>query len=203
MKRPGMIRRGIEYNTLALFVLWSLAFSIPTCCFGWNQDAGNARAEYAPTREEIRGFEDVINGIIANDVSSSSYALVNKPKAVYLQGYGVSCTFLINIHRAVINTPFGQVRPRNTVSLEEKIRRIEELKAKLIPILQDSGSNFQQLRKEERVAIVAFVEDRNFPGEPNASKTIVMSALKKDLDELGHKVDRAKEFKQRMKIVEY
>jgi hypothetical protein len=198
-----MIKRGIECNALALFVLWSLTFSIPVNCFSGNQDAGNARAEFAPTREEILGFEDVINGIVAADVSSSSYALVNKPKAVYLQGYGISCTFLINIHRAVINTPFGQVRPRNAVSLEEKIRRIEELKAKLVQILQDSGSYFQQLRKEERVAIVAFVEDRNFPGEPNASRTIVMSALKKDLDELGHKVDRAKEFKQRMKIVEY
>jgi hypothetical protein len=128
---------------------------------------------------------------------------VNKPKAVYLQGYGVSCTFLVNIYRAVINTPFGQVRPRNAVSLDEKIRRIEELKLKLIQVLQDSGGFFQQIRKEERVAIVVFIEDRNFPGEANVNKTIVMSALKKDLDELGHKLDRAKEFKQRMKIVEY
>jgi hypothetical protein len=95
------------------------------------------------------------------------------------------------------------VRPRNAVSLDEKIRRIEELKLKLIQVLQDSGGFFQQIRKEERVAIVVFIEDRNFPGEANVNKTIVMSALKKDLDELGHKLDRAKEFKQRMKIVEY
>jgi hypothetical protein len=198
-----MINRDNCCNALALFVLWSLALSFPMRCYGWNQESGNARQEYVPTREEIRNFEDAINGIVAKDVSSSSYALVNKPKAVYLQGYGVSCTFLVNIYRAVINTPFGQVRPRNAVSLDEKIRRIEELKLKLIQVLQDSGGFFQQIRKEERVAIVVFIEDRNFPGEANVNKTIVMSALKKDLDELGHKLDRAKEFKQRMKIVEY
>jgi hypothetical protein len=69
--------------------------------------------------------------------------------------------------------------------------------------LQNSGDNFPQLRKDERVAIIVFVEDRNIPGEANENKTIIMSALKKDLDEFGHRNDRLKEFKQRMKIVEY
>jgi hypothetical protein len=129
--------------------------------------------------------------------------LVNKAKGAYLQGYGVSFTFLINIHRAVSRTPFGQVRTKTAVTSDEKMRRIEELKEKLILFLQDSGNSFQQLRKDERVTIVAFVEDRNFPDEPSANKTIIMSTMKKDLDELGHKSDRAREFKQRMKIVEY
>jgi hypothetical protein len=31
----------------------------------------------------------------------------------------------------------------------------------------------------------------------------VLTALKRDLDELGHRNDRLREFKQRMKIVEY
>lgn len=83
------------------------------------------------------------------------------------------------------------------------MQRIEQLKGNLIQLLQNGGTYFPQLRKDERIAIVAFVEDRNFPGEPNANKTIVISVLKRDLDEVGNKLDRAKEFKQRIKIVEY
>src|SRR5262249_504002 len=101
-----------------------------------------------------------------------------------------------------VNTPFGQVR-REEITPEQKRRRIEDLKDKLVKVLQDSGDTLRQLKKEETVSIVVFVEDRNMPDEENQNKTIVLSVLKKDLDELGHKDDRSREFKQRMKIVEY
>ncbi len=120
-----------------------------------------------------------------------------------MQEYGISFAFLVNIHRAVVSTPFGEIRSRARVTPDLKRQLIEELKEKLIRVLQDNGSTFRQLRKEDHIAIVAFIEDRNFPDEPSTNKTIVMSILKKDLDELGHRDDRLQEFKQRMKIVEY
>jgi len=110
---------------------------------------------------------------------------------------------MINIHTEMINTPFGQVQRRPEISPEMKKKRIEELKEKLIRMLQDNGESFRQLRKEDSVTIVTFIEDRNFPDEPSANRTIVLSAFKRDLDELGRKTDRLKEFRQRMKIVEY
>jgi len=57
--------------------------------------------------------------------------------------------------------------------------------------------------RDESVSIIAFFEDRNFPDEESQSKTIVLSAKKRDLEELARKEDRLKEFKQRMKTVEY
>ena len=203
MKRSGIIRMTSKRNALAIFVLLAVGFSFRDYSFSRNQESAEARVDYASARAGILKFEDIVNGVINSSFSSNPFAVVQKAKGVYLQGYGVSYTFLINIHRAVVHTPFGQVRTRYAVSSEEKVRRIEELKDKLIQTLQDGGENFPQLRKDERVVIIAFVEDRNFPGETNANKTIVMSTLKKDLDELGHKNDRLKEFKQRMKIVEY
>jgi hypothetical protein len=203
MKKPGMIRMASRLNALLLLALWAFGFSLSINCFGGSQDSLDARVDYPATREGILKFEDVINNVINNIFVENPFAVVQKAKGVYLQGYGVSYTFLINIHRAVIHTPFGQVRTRNAVSSEVKARRIEELKEKLIQALQNSGDNFPQIRKDERVAIIAFVEDRNIPGETNENKTIIMSALKRDLDELGRRNDRLKEFKQRMKIVEY
>ncbi len=203
MKRPGIIKKSARRNTLAILVLLSMGFSLQRLAFSGNQDSADARVDYAATRESILKFEDVLNEALAGSFRSSAFAVVQKAKGVYLQGYGISYTFLINIHRAVTNTPFGQIRAKGGVSLEEKMRRIEQLKDNMIQQLQNSGSHFQQLRKDERIAIIAFVEDRNFPGEPNANKTIVLSVLKRDLDEVGNKPDRAKEFKQRIKIVEY
>lgn len=203
MKRPGIIKKAARRNTLAILVLWFLGFSLPRLALSGNQDSSDARVDYESTRESILKFEDVLNEAIADSFRSSAFAVVQKAKGVYLQGYGISYTFLINIHRAVTNTPFGQVNTKKTVSLDEKMRRIEQLKDNMIQLMQNSGSHLQQLRKDERIAIVAFVEDRNFPGEPNANKTIVLSALKRDIDEVGNRPDRAKEFKQRIKIVEY
>jgi hypothetical protein len=158
---------------------------------------------YARAQQDILKFESVINAVINSTFSSSPFAVVQKTKGAFLQGYGVSFAFLVNIHRAIINTPFGQVRSGEAVTPALKKQRIEELKNNLIRALLENGEIFQQLRKEDYVTIIAFVEDRNFPDEPSANKTIVLSILKKDLDELGNKNERFMEFKQRMKIVEY
>lgn len=203
MQSPGRIKRIARRNTLAVCISFSLVFFIPKTGFSGTQDANDARVDYASMQESILKFEDILNEAVSGSFSSSAFAVVQKAKGAYLNGYGISYSFLVNIHRAVMNTPFGQVRSRKAVSLEEKMRRIEQLKDNLIQLLQSGGSLFPQLRKDERISIVAFVEDRNFPGEPNANKTIVISAFKKDLDEMGNRLDRAKEFKQRIKIVEY
>jgi len=119
-----------------------------------------------------------------------------------LQGYGVAFTFMVNIHRALINTPFGQIH-REGITQEQKKQRIDELKDQLARVLLEKGSGLRLLRKEEAVTIVGFFEDRNFPDEQNQNKTVILSVLKGDLDEALHKNNRWQEFKQRMKIIEY
>jgi hypothetical protein len=189
-------------RTTILFVISILAISITALPFGANQDGGDPKIDYGMVKEDILKFELALNEMINGTFNSDPIVVVQKAKGAYLPGYGINLSFVINIHRAVINTPFGQVS-RNSVSPETKKRRIEELREKLIRLMQDYGDNFRQLRKEDLVTIVAFFEDRNFPDEPNTNKTIVLSAFKKDLDELGGKIDRLKEFRQRIKIVEY
>jgi hypothetical protein len=202
MKEPDYSKMILLRGVVALLLLWALGFSVPAHALG-KQENSDAKADYLSTREDILRFEGVVNDVINSTFSSSSFAVVQKAKGAYLQGYGISFTFLINIHRAVVNTPFGQIRTKPMVTPEMKMQRIEELKEKLIQVLQNNGEMFQHLRKEDYVSIVGFFEDRNFPGELSTNKTIVLSALKKDLDELGHRNDRLREFKQRMKIVEY
>jgi hypothetical protein len=202
MRDWNPIKMILKRDFPALLLIWALGLSIFAQAAA-KQENADPKADYVSTREDILRFDNVVNGVLSTTFRSSPFAVVQSTKGAYLQGYGISFMFLINISRAVVNTPFGQIRTRPTVTPEMKIQRIEELKEKLIQVLQNSGEIFQHLRKEDNVSIVAFFEDRNFPGEASANKTIVLTALKRDLDELGHRSDRLKEFKQRMKIVEY
>ena len=160
------------------------------------------KVDYAVARREILSFESALNKVIQTTFSSSNFAVVQRARGVYLSGYGVTFTFSVNIHRAVVDTPFGQVR-RADIAPELKKRIIDDLKEKLIRVVLDNGDALTQLRKEDAVTVVAFMEDLNFPDEPNQNKTIVLTALKKDFDDLARKDDKWKEFRQRMKIVEY
>jgi hypothetical protein len=167
------------------------------------QDAPDARIDYTSARREIQSFEVAVHNAISSTFTGP-FGLVQKPKGVYLQGYGVMFDFLVNIHRAVLNTPFGEFTDREKqMTPEQKKRRIEELKEKLVRVLLERGEALRQLRRDESVTIVAFFEDRNFPGEANQNRTIVLRAYKRDLDELGRKENGSKELVRRMEIVEY
>ncbi|NWG13153.1 MAG: hypothetical protein HXY20_06425 [Acidobacteria bacterium] len=167
------------------------------------QGEGDVRVDYTQARREIQAFETVLNNMIASAFSSSPFALVQKTKGVYLAGYGTSFNFLINIHRAMVSTPFGEIRRFEDTSPEQKRKRIEDLTEKLVRTLLEYGSYLTQLSKDESVAIVAFYEDRNFPDEANQNRTIVISATKRDLEEFGGNQNRLKEFRQKVKIIEY
>jgi hypothetical protein len=168
-----------------------------------SQARGSGNYDYASAQQDTLRFEAVVNSVIGDIFSASSFAVVQKTKGAYLAGYGISSAFLVNIHRGVVNTPFGQIKPRSAATAELKKQRIEELKEKLILVLHQSGEFFEQLGKEDHITITAFIEDRNIPDEPNANKTIILTVLKKDMDQFGQRVERLQEFKKRVKIVEY
>jgi hypothetical protein len=175
---------------------------LPIVAHASGQQISDTKVDYASLQQGIVSFEAVISNMITSTFSSNPFAIVQKPKGVYLDGYGLAFAFLVNVHTAVVYTPFGAIQKGN-VTPELKQKLIQDLKEKLIRTLQDNSDIFKKLPREDWVTIVAYMEDRNIPDEPNANKTVVLSALKKDLDELGHKSDRLKEFRLRMKIVEY
>jgi hypothetical protein len=168
-----------------------------------SQASGERKIDYASIQQGILKFEAIVDNVINSTFRSTPFALVQKTKGAYLEGYGLSFAFLVNIHRAMLNTPFGQIKRAAATSPELKKQRIDELRENLIQTIQENGESFRQLGKEDCVTIIAFVEDRNIPDEPSASKTIILTILKRDMDELGHQQERFQDFKKRIKIVEY
>lgn len=185
---------GRRFAGIAVF---SALFAVPLSAQGprvWQEP--EFKVDYATARREIVGFESTLNKAIAPTFVSSPFGLVQKPKGVYLPGYGVTFTLLINVHRVVVDTPFGQIN-RGEITPELKKKIVEDIKDKLIRTMLENGPVFSQVRKEESITVVAFIEDQNFPDEPNQNKTIVLSVQKRDFDGNPGR-DR-----QRMKIVEY
>jgi hypothetical protein len=202
MDKPIAIHPLLKRHVAALLLLLIFSFSSAAQVRSDKQEEAVAKVDFEAVRQDILQFEAALNEVINRTFGASSFAVVQKAKGAYLEGYGISFSLLINIHRAIINTPFGQIR-RPGADPEVKKQRIEELKEKLIQLLHNNNVAFRQLPKDYYLTVIAFIEDRNFPGEPNTNKTIVLSVLKKDLDELGRRNDGLKEFKQRMKTVEY
>ena len=160
------------------------------------------KVDYNLARREIETMEGVIDSLVSSSFSNP-FAMTQKTKGVYLQGYGITFNFLVNIHLAVVKTPFGVVKTGKEITPDEKKKRIEEVKDKLVRVLIEHGDTLSQLRKEESATIVAFFEDRRFLDDENHNKTLVLRAFKKDLEELAGKEHRWKELKQRMEIIEY
>jgi hypothetical protein len=190
---------------LVVFILlgWAIGFSPAVFSAGKKQDLAD-KVDYASVNREIQRFEAVLDNVLNSAFSSSKgLAVYQSAKGFYLQEYGAYFHFLVNIHVAEVSTPFGNIRSRENPGAEAKKRRIEELKEKLISALLENGEILQQLRKEQCVSIIAHIKDRNFPDEPSAEKTIIISVSKKDLNEFSNKSDRLAQFKQRIKIIEY
>ena len=203
MGELGVVKTASKHIVAALLLLAISGFLPATQIAEASQVRSSENFDYASVHQDILGFEAVVNSVIGDIFSASSFAVVQKTKGAYLADYGISFAFLVNIHRAVLNTPFGPVKRGATPTAELKKQRVEELKEKLILVLQQSSKFFRQLGKEDHITVIAFVEDRNLPDEPNANKTIILTVLKKDMDEFGQRVERFQEFKKRIKIVEY
>ncbi|MBP1608139.1 MAG: hypothetical protein H6Q04_374 [Acidobacteria bacterium] len=195
-----MAKKGCSKRRIMLLFMAFWVFTLPLAA---QKARVSGETNLVAARIEIEQFGAMLSNVVSASFNSSPFALVQKPKGAYLQGYGVAFQFVVNIHRAVLNTPFGQMRRGNEITPEAKKRLIDDLKEKLIQTLSDNGASLVQLKGEDTVSIVAFIEDQKIPDEPNENKVITISVLKKDLDELAGKADRINEFKQRIKIIEY
>jgi hypothetical protein len=203
MKERDRIKKYLKRTVAALLPLCILSVSLAAPASGKKEICFDKKVNYAAVQQDIREFEAVLHDVI-HGFSKGWLGVTNEANGAYIEGVGFSFTFLIDIQRAITTTPFGVIK-RFSATAEQKKQRIEDLKDKLLVMLQDNRKNLKQLRKEEYVTIIALIDDQNMDDKnilaPSARITIVLRVAKKDLDELGSK--NIKELRQRIKIVEY
>jgi hypothetical protein len=198
MAEQSLIKTFMKSAGSALLLLCLFSFMLSAQHRGAKFVDADESVDKAAVRKDIVRFEEALNeGISAT--SKNPFSVINRAKGAYLPGYGLNFSFLIDIHRAMMPMQIGGEGRGRQATPEQKKQWIEGLKERIIRLIQDNGSGFQQLRREDCVTIVAFIDDRSFL-EPRANKTIVLRVLKKDLDDLAKIKD---DIKQRIKIFEY
>jgi hypothetical protein len=165
------------------------------------QNAKGGHVDYTQARSSIQKVESAILAAI-NTTFNNPLALFVKPKGAYLQGYGYTFSFLVNIRWGLIHSPMGAFKSDSDLSADERKQRIAELRDSLVKVLFYLGNGMALLEKGEVVTVTAFFEETNLD-VGTVSKTVILSVLKSDLDELGTRQERFNDFKQRVKIVEY
>ncbi len=195
------LERVLRLAALALFV-W-LAWTVAYSPFSWSQSKAitvQRGTDLGALKKEILLFERTLD-IKLSQIPNAMLAVVDRTKGVYLKGYGIVFTFLVNINRAVIRTPFGDRPVGKRQTAEDKRRRIQEIREMLLTALKEDPGAFKLLDANDAVAIVAHFEDSNELDDAKRNKTIVLRILKRDLD--TYKSYGYEKFKERVVIDEY
>ncbi|MBI2821993.1 MAG: hypothetical protein HYX74_07190 [Acidobacteria bacterium] len=168
-------------------------------CVSARLEAGNG-TDYRQMRNEIQIFENILRTAIKNEFNHP-LALVNEPRGSYLPGYGVNFSFLLNVNRDEVNTPFGVKRfsatPRPRA---EKIRVVREL---ILKLLGEYGNALTQLSGDENFTVSAHIEDRTSLVPQEREEVMVFRVSKRALAEYSSRKIDLKHFRERVETIEY
>lgn len=185
------------FCVLSIIILVALSERVPV--HGKSLEARTV--DYQRIKKDIQIFESIVNTKLSQQFPNP-LALVERAKGFYIKGYGVTFTFLVNINRTHILTPFGRTKVGRPETQEQKKKRVEEIKEMLIKTMSDHAGAIDQLAPDDYICIVAHFEDNNELAEVNKNKTIIMRVRKKGLNDYIVKRDY-QEFKRRTEIIEY
>jgi hypothetical protein len=128
-----------------------------------------------------------IVGEVLKQSFDNPFALSVEPQGSYLEGYGVSISFLLRINRGSIRGIYGETRyPENSrnagMSKEEKLALVKKITSRT---LVDYGGTIRGLDDEDRVSISAHIEDRNEWDSTDKMTIIVVSSTKKEINQMS------------------
>ncbi len=178
--------------------------------------AGNAlqaqsMLDFNSLKRDTQVFEKIVDERLKQDFSNP-FAITGDPQAAYLQGYGVVVQFHLNINRARIRTPFGEVEAPQRAGgrgIEEKLagdpkkEQLKRVRQILVECLASYAGAIRQLNAHDRISISAHIEDRN-ELDPVLRKTVmVVTTTRDDIDLLAMRKISGQDFRTKVQVLEY
>ncbi len=167
------------------------------------------RLDFVTLKKDAQVFERIVDERL-RQAFSDPFAIVVRPQAFYLQGYGVVVSFQLNINRGRIRTPFGEIdaptrynRDEDAVDGGQRRKQFQRIKEIVIDCLADYSGSIKQLGGHDRVSISAQIEDRNELNPSRRRMVLVVTTTRDDVDLLGMRRIELEEFRQRLHILEY
>lgn len=153
-------------------------------------------------KRDTQILERIVSEVLKQNFTNP-FAITAEPRGAYLQGYGVTLSFQLNINRATIRTPFGELKASRTVGQRSKDQQIKLVKDTMVQCLADYGNTIKQLGPHDRLTIQAHIEDRNELDPAKTITVLVLSVLKDDLNLLATRRVTLDQFKERVNVLQY
>lgn len=146
-----------------------------------------------------------IVGEVLKQSFDNPFALSAEPQGSYLEGYGVSISFLLRINRGSIRGIYGETRYPETsrnagMSKVEKLSLVKKITSRT---LVDYGGTIRGLDDDERISISAHIEDRNEWDPAGKMTIIVVSGTKKEINEMSKEDLTDEDLLRQLNTLEY
>jgi len=158
--------------------------------------------DLAMVKRDTAVFEKIVGEVLTQNFSSP-FAITAEPRGAYLQGYGLSVSFQLNINRGTIRTPFGTMRAPASVNQRNREQQIRLVRETMTQCLADYGHSLKQLGPHDHITIQAHIQDRNELDPAKSTTVLVMSVLKDDLNLLATRKISPETFKERVHVLMY
>jgi hypothetical protein len=180
-----------------IFTLALLAMGFPT-----DTVLGSPARDLTVIKQNIEVFEGILTTVLRQSFAEP-FAVLEKPKGVYLEGFGVVFAFEVDI---------ATVKPRDLFSSsvatpeEEKKafnERFPRLKEVMTKALAEHGDSITMVGPEEQIVIVAHLFDAGWLSRPLELKTVFVRTTKKNiLDFKGGRLSY-EDLKKKLEWVQY
>jgi len=149
-------------------------------------------------------FSKILGEVLKHSFDNP-FAISADPHGSYLEGYGISISFLLRINRGSIRGIYGETRyrkntPGEVLSKQEKLALVRKITSRT---LVDYGGTIRGLNDKERISICAHVEDRNEWDSGKKMSVIVVSGTRDEIIEMSKADLSDDDLLKQLKILEY
>ncbi len=154
-------------------------------------------------RRECELFENILNTSLRQNMQNPLF-IAEKVRGAYLEGYGVTFTYTVNLNRSMILFPKSTQAGRSAGGNEPDLgKTVQLLRRCAAEVLSQYGSGFRQLPGRHKISIIAHVLSRSVDPNVQSGHVLVVTASRDDLGQLQKAKINAEEFKKRIVYLEY
>jgi hypothetical protein len=163
---------------------------------------GKTGPELTAVKQNIQVFEGILTTVLAQNFPDP-FAVLEKPKGVYLEGYGAVFSFEIDIATVRRPNPFSQAQSTPEEEKKALNERLPKLKELMVKTLADHGDSMESLDPDSQIVIAGQLFNSGFLTRPLDLKTILVRSSKKAI--LDYKAGRLsyEDLKKKIEMVQY
>ena len=164
--------------------------------------AGKTGPELTAVKQNIQIFEGILTTVLAQNFPDP-FAVLEKPKGVYLEGFGTVFSFEIDI--ATVKRPnlFSPTRPTPEEEKKAIAERLPKLKELMVKTLAEHADSMESLGPDSQVAIAAQLFNSGFLSQPLELKTILIRTTKRNVTDFKAGRLNYEDLKKKIEMVQY